>query len=249
MSIPGAHSLSFRDPSTLYVSTVIGQKTPSQGGVVECSMDVHTKPFFTSNCSYYSVATGPEGAVAVRNAICDKNDLEIYSQKGHKVVEWQLPAGKHKGMVIDAECNLYVCDASSHCIRVYDLTGELKRVIKNKEIRKPQYIALTLTGLVVTCMGDEPSLVSLSLDGEVLWSYDEFDWVAGVAVDGNNDIYVCDVVEKKVIMLANEGEVSFDLVDGSMLQNHQPFSVAVCGNKLAVQLLECDVVKLFTLTS
>lgn len=242
--MPGAHGICFKDDETLYISKTIENKA-STGGVITCSMNLQQKEFFTKACSYYSIATGPASSIAVRNGTA--NELEIYSQQPTKVLSLQLPAGKHKGLAVDDNGQVYICDAESDCIRVYDASGDLAKVIKEKEIKRPQYIALTSTGFVVTCMGEQPATVCANRDGKVIWINDELESPSGVAVDSNNDVYVCDTQERKVVMITNDGEFSFDMVDEHMLKHEKPFAVAVHGDKLAVQMLESDSLKLYRL--
>ena len=253
IEVPGAHSISFKDGDTLFVSQVIGENV-HEGGIIKCT-GLQQESFLPPHaCSYYAVAIGPDEEVVARNGTT--NEIEIYSQlEKNKVFSWPLPAGKHKGLAVNKDGLIYMCDTSSHSVRVYHPTGDLIRVIQNSDMKSPHYLAVNHRGLVVTCMGDEPAVLYFDFedqeDGEWEpdWEFGEFEWPSGVAIDDNNDIYVCDTEDKKVVMIAAGGDLTFDMVTEEMLGGKKPFAVAVYGNRLAVQLLDSDVVKLYELTS
>ncbi|XP_067931201.1 tripartite motif-containing protein 3-like [Watersipora subatra] len=247
VEVAGASGVSFSDSDSLYISRAISKTSPNLGGIVSCTISLAQTDFLTTPFSYYSVAGGPNGSVAVRNETA--NELEFYSKERVKVFNMELPTGKQKGIAIDGQGHIYVCDSESDCVRVYESSGNLSRVITSPDIRKPQNIALMTNAVVVTCHGDAPATVCLDNTNELLWENDDLEEPVGVAVDDNNDVYVCDVDEGKVIMVTNDGEMTFDMLDEEQLQRGKPSDVAVSGNKMAVQLLNKDMVKLFRLTS
>lgn len=226
-----------------------------KGGIVKCTGLQQESFLPAESCSYYAVSIGPDQEVVARNGTT--NEMEIYSQiERNKVFSWPLPSGKHKGLSVNKDGLIYMCDTSSHSVRVYHPTGDLVRVIQCSEMKSPHYLAVTERGLVVTCMGDEPGCLYFDLEEETEegewepdWEISEFEYPSGVAIDDNNDIYVCDTEDKKVVMIAGGGEITFDIITSHMLGGKKPFSVAVHGNRIAVQLLDSDVIKVYELTS
>lgn len=246
MRISGAHDICFSDPHTLFVSQVIGPDTPS-GGIARCVDDV-VFDYYTDKCSYYGISWLENGLV-VRDG--PMNKIELISKEKVKIAEWQLPAGKHKGLDTTSQGYILICDSLGDCIRVYEASGQLIRVIKNSHTRKPQYIAASPEddSFVFTCLHSEsPAVTKMSLSGDVIWEYDDMEFPQGVAVDSNGDVYVCDSGNNKIIMITSDGLTTFNMVDRRHLDNKKPFAIALCEDMMAVQLMDEPVVKLFQLT-
>lgn len=248
VSVPGANGLCFQDADTLYISR--GNKpSPTAGSITKCSIDLRLDDFIENSCSYNGIALGPEGAVVVRNAV--SNELEVYSPEKTKVCQWRLPGGKHQGMVVSNVGQIYVCDAASDCIRLYEASGELVQVIRQREIKSPQYLAITENYLVVTCAGEEPQTVVMDIqhpEADILWSDEEIEQPMGVAFDENNDVYVCDAEEKRIVMLTNGADMSFNIIPRHVL-NGKPTDISIYEDKLAVLLPDSGTIKLFQLTN
>lgn len=246
ITVPGAHALSFADSDTLYVSRTRGGDAYS-GGVDVCKVSTGKKEeYLREKCDYYALLAGEDGEIIARNGTM--NELEIYSGLKVKVMEKDLPAGQHKGMAITRDKRILVCDKRSDCIRVYDHSLELVKVLTNEDIVKPFYIAATQSGFVFTRMGPNPAVVKMDSEGNELWTF-ELDYPQGVAVDNNGDIYVCDAENDRIVMITTDGSQSFDMVTAKQLDGTSPFSIAICDTCLAVQLRDSDKIKLFNLTS
>lgn len=204
------------------------------------------KQVLKDQSSYYGIAIIDAGAIVVRNGTT--NRIEVYSHDYNKINEFDLPAGMHKGIAATQDGNILVCDSSNGCIREYGVDGTLHRVIQNKEMENPSYVATHNSNIIVSCAGEEPCIIKLMADGSFIWHCDEIDFPQGIDVDKNGDIYVCDLENKQVTMLTPDGCTAFTMVRPDQLGHRLPSMVAVHEDRLAVKFMDSNIVQRFQLS-
>lgn len=160
---------------------------------------------------------------------------EFIKKFGKMTEGLQLPAD----LIIDNAGNLYIADMDARCIWIYDTNGLLKDYIKPEEGEEDPFLPRSID------IDSEGNLITLSFDkiwkisprGKVLAKYGSrgegkgqlgaegsefYIGPSGIAVDGNDNIYVADTINNRIQILDRGGkflkEINNDDVKGLFTQ-------------------------------
>lgn len=164
------------------------------------------------------IALGPDGHVFVADADLRAIYLLDRNGKGIRVVGSEQLL-RPTGVAWDHDAALlYVADTYAHQIKVFDATGRLVRTIGQRgeapaEFNFPTHLALSKGGLVVAdTMNSRVQIIPLEEDGEAIvfgqrgTKLGDFVRPKGVAVDGEDNIYVVESYHDHLLVFNKAGQ-------------------------------------------
>ncbi|XP_053393913.1 uncharacterized protein LOC128555511 [Mercenaria mercenaria] len=141
-----------------------------------------------------------------------ENMVQIVSLLGTKhKVNRTFDIGKECRGVCYKNGNLYVaCGGGNGAeIQVYSTDGTLKNTLGKGHLSAPYYVNTNQEGSTVFVGDNKKGVIAIRSDGTLLWTYNNVETLKNVwdiAVDENNDLYVCGFVSHNIVKVSSDGQ-------------------------------------------
>ncbi|KAL4233505.1 hypothetical protein ACF0H5_008186 [Mactra antiquata] len=180
----------------------------------------------------YSVSTYCELPASPRS-LCKVSDNEAAVSLSNKTVQYfshsdeELTLGTTVNM--DHNCfglavtndQMYISDGSQS-VYVYDMVGELQKTVVHASNEKPIFsesrdITVSDDGKKIHVADSRKGLVTLSMEGKVLWKYtgSELTGAYGVCTDGDGTLLVTGILSHNVMQMGQNGDKVCEIIKQS----------------------------------
>ncbi|KAK3086145.1 hypothetical protein FSP39_014254 [Pinctada imbricata] len=156
-----------------------------------------------------------EGGLRVKNVI-----------RTHKAYEGiaHLPDGRLVVSCVTGRISIDVIEQGGRVLKSFE---------RNHIFRWPRFLSLTSSGNILISDRDQKHLVSLSLNGQVDWTYSTPSSPWGVACDQNGKIFLC-LDNNTVQILAENGDVIHEKFVASKDGIKTPYAICARPNQVAI---------------